>query len=186
MSIETGPAKQIHLEFDDPSLLPLLFGEHDRNLARIEQKLKVSLSSFGNTLRISGDEESAPVAQKTIEALYTGSKTIAARARRRAQLDFGVVDAAVKFANSEVEPGAFNGTAVVDTWKRATRPHPDPEDVHRGAGRWLVFGLGPAGTGKTYLAVAVAVVAQGPCGRPADSPARRSRPVSDWAFCRVI
>ena len=42
----------IHINFDDNSLLPLLFGEHDRHLARIEQKLGVSLASRGNRLAI--------------------------------------------------------------------------------------------------------------------------------------
>ena len=141
--------------------MPLLFGEHDRNLARIEQKLKVSLSSFGNTLRISGDEETAPVAQKTIEALYTRLEDDRGQGKKNSVLDFGVVDAAVKFASrTEVEVGAFNDrSAVVDTWKQVIRPRSPTQKTYIEALQTdeLVFGLGPAGTGKTYLAVAVAV-----------------------------
>ena len=65
------PVRPIHLQFDDNRLLPLLFGEHDRNLARIEQELDVGLSSRGNKLTITAtDAWAAAAARAAIGALY--------------------------------------------------------------------------------------------------------------------
>ena len=62
MSRRPNASERVQLQFDDNSLLPLLFGEHDRNLARIEQELGVSLVSRGNKLAISGPEGSVAAA----------------------------------------------------------------------------------------------------------------------------
>ena len=51
-------APPVHLQFDDNRLLPLLFGEHDQHLARLERELGVSMVSRGNQLVISGAEDS--------------------------------------------------------------------------------------------------------------------------------
>ena len=60
----------IHIEFDDNRLLPLLYGEHDQNLARIEQELGVSLASRGNLLAISGRPEAVAAARAALQSLY--------------------------------------------------------------------------------------------------------------------
>jgi len=65
----TQPGTPLHLQFDDNRLLPLLFGQHDQNLARIEQELGVSLVSRGNQLAISGP----PAAVQTARQVLTGS-----------------------------------------------------------------------------------------------------------------
>jgi phosphate starvation-inducible protein PhoH and related proteins len=152
----------IQLEFHDHSLLPLLFGEHDRNLTRIEQKLKVSLAPFGNTLRISGDGDAAPVAQRTLEALYRRLEKTRSKGREPWALEIGDVDAAMALVASgdgaeEVRRFAA-GEAVLETWKRPIHARSANQQVYVKAllEHELVFGLGPAGTGKTYLAVAVA------------------------------
>ena len=162
MSSDTLPAS-IQLEFHDHSLLPLLFGEHDRNLTRIEQKLNVSLSPFGNTLRISGDEASAPAAQKTLEALYRRLEKTRSKGRDPWALELGDVDAAMAWvASSGDGPDELKrfaaGEGVLETWKRPINPRSANQQVYVKAllEHELVFGLGPAGTGKTYLAVAVA------------------------------
>ena len=58
------------LQFDDNSLLPLLFGEHDQHLARIEQRLGVSLISRGNRLAIEGPPAAQQMARTTLNGLY--------------------------------------------------------------------------------------------------------------------
>ena len=151
----------IQLEFHDHSLLPLLFGEHDRNLTRIEQKLNVSLAPFGNTLRISGDEASAPVAQKTLEALYRRLEKTRNKGKEPWALELGDIDAAMAWvaAGDGDDVGGFAaGGAVLETWKRPVNPRSQNQQLYLKAllDHELVFGLGPAGTGKTYLAVAVA------------------------------
>jgi phosphate starvation-inducible PhoH-like protein len=152
----------IQLEFHDHSLLPLLFGEHDRNLTRIEQKLKVSLAPFGNTLRISGDDASAPAAQKTLEALYRRLEKTRNKGRTPWALEIGDVDAAMAWVAAGGDDDDVSrfaaGEGVLETWKRPVNPRSANQRAYLQAllDHELVFGLGPAGTGKTYLAVAVA------------------------------
>ena len=140
MSTETIGTSAIQLEFDDHGLLPFLFGDHDRNLARIEQKLGVSLACFGNTVRISGEEGACATARTTLESLY---------GRLAGERDSGGGDDA-RFDDR---------SATLGTWRRGVEPRSPNQHAYIEALRRdeLVFGLGPAGTGKTYLAVAMAV-----------------------------
>jgi len=149
----------IHLEFDDNRLLPSLFGEHDQHLVRIEQGLGVSLVSRGNRLAISGPAEAVAHARTTLIALYQ-------RLKRGLPVDMAEVDAAVRLVRAEDqagEPSLFERMGPDGTAVRTQRRHITPRSPMQAAylralrDRDLVFGLGPAGTGKTYLAVAVAV-----------------------------
>ncbi|HEX2114088.1 MAG TPA: phosphate starvation-inducible protein PhoH, partial [Alphaproteobacteria bacterium] len=83
----------ILLQFDDNTLLPMLFGEHDRHLARIEQKLGVRLSSRGNRVAVHGPHSSREAARDALLALYD-------RLRRGLEVDIGEVDAAVCLAEA--------------------------------------------------------------------------------------
>jgi phosphate starvation-inducible PhoH-like protein len=135
--------------FDDNALLPQLYGNHDQHLVRIEQLLNVTLSSRGNQLAISGAPEDAALARKALTALYE-------RLKRGLAVDLADIDAAVRFARV----GEPSGEAeAVRTRRRVIGPRSPGQRVYLEAlrERDLVFGLGPAGTGKTYLAVAVAV-----------------------------
>ena len=148
------------LQFDDNSLLPLLYGEHDQNLARLERQLGVSLASRGNQLAISGPSDSIQSASIALTALYE---------RLKKGLDVGdaEVDAVVRMAKSSSDPavGQAAATAVhsddltIRTRKRHVTPRSPGQAAYIEALRSheLVFGVGPAGTGKTYLAVAIAV-----------------------------
>jgi phosphate starvation-inducible PhoH-like protein len=150
-------AKPVYLQFDDNRLLPLLFGEHDQNLARIEQELGVSLVSRGNQLAISGPADQVALARAALTALYQ-------RLKGGLMVDRGEVDAALRHVRYEDsgEPGLFgaggDGSAI-RTQRRHITPRSPMQATYLRAMRDhdLVFGLGPAGTGKTYLAVAVAV-----------------------------
>jgi len=149
-------SQPLHLQFDDNTLLPLLFGEHDRHLARIEQALGVSLVSRGNHVAISGPPSAAERAREALMFLYD-------RLRRGLIVDQGEVDAAVRLATSEDNHGAGDLFGVEGLAIRTRKRHVGPRTP--GQVRYLkalrdnelVFGLGPAGTGKTYLAVAQAV-----------------------------
>ena len=155
----TPIASPHHMQFDDNRLLPLLFGEHDQNLARIEKELGVSLVSRGNQLAISGPSPSVAVARQVLAGLYQ-------RLKRGLDVDRGEVDAAMRLARQDdgLEPNLFGGADVKDgTAIRTQRRHITPRSAMQAHymrmlhEKELVFGLGPAGTGKTYLAVAVAV-----------------------------
>ena len=143
------------LQFDDNRLLPILYGEHDRHLARIEQSLGVSLMSRGNQIAVSGDPPAVAQARQVLNQLYQ-------RLKRGFAVDFSEIDAAIRLSQPEesTEPSLFgtDGVAI-----RTQRRHITPRSATQAQylrqlqERELVFGLGPAGTGKTYLAVAVAV-----------------------------
>jgi phosphate starvation-inducible protein PhoH and related proteins len=149
-------SQPLHLQFDDNTLLPLLFGEHDRHLARLEQRLGVSVISRGNRLAISGPPSAAERAREALIFLYE-------RLRRGLTVDMGEVDAAVRLASAEDNHGAgdlFGAEGLaIRTRKRHIGPRTAGQVQYLKAlrDRELVFGIGPAGTGKTYLAVAQAV-----------------------------
>ena len=148
----------ILLQFDDNTLLPVLFGEHDRHLSRIEQKLGVRLSSRGNRIAIQGPHSGREAARDALLALYD-------RLRRGLDVDMGEVDAAVRLAEAGEAGGNDTrdlfegGDLTIRTRKRHVAPRTAAQATYLKALREkeLVFGLGPAGTGKTYLAVAAAV-----------------------------
>jgi phosphate starvation-inducible PhoH-like protein len=150
----------IQLQFDDNALLPLLFGEHDRNLARIEQQLGVSLTPRGNRLAITGAPWSAAAARSALSVLYE-------RLKKGMDVDAADVDAAVRLAKrahdgedaNHLRELAGSGDLTIRTRKRSIAPRTPMQATYLQAlkDNDLVFGLGPAGTGKTYLAVATGV-----------------------------
>jgi phosphate starvation-inducible PhoH-like protein len=146
----------LHVNFEDNSLLPLLFGEHDRNLARIEQSFDVRVASRGNVLAITGPQAQADAAKQTFERLYDRLVTDKRKGGGNG-LAPADVDAAIRFAGTS-DDAKQRGIA---TWRRPIEARSPRQASYIDAlGAYeLVFGLGPAGTGKTYLAVAVAVAA---------------------------
>ncbi len=143
------------IEFEDNALLPPLFGEHDQNLLRIEQQLGVVLASRGNHLQITGTADSITVAAAVLEALYQ-------RLVRGLEVGDADVDAAVRLARQsggEAAELVYSEETEIITRKRRLSPRSPGQAAYVRAMRSspLVFGVGPAGTGKTYLAVAVAV-----------------------------
>lgn len=150
--------KTAHIQFDDNDRLPMLYGEFDRHLSRMEQQLGVSLSSRGNKVTLSGSPDAVAVARATLNALYD-------RLGRGLSVDTAEVDAALRFAASAAAKGdtraeaQFGGAAAIQTPRRHISPRSPGQKDYINAMRKseLVFGIGPAGTGKTYLAVATAV-----------------------------
>ena len=135
-------------EFANNALSQVLFGPHNVNLDRIEHLLGVALNVRGNSVSISGSEESAAEAVRVLDELY-------ALAGRQGHLETADIDAATRMA----EPRAGSDDLVLRTRKRHIAPRtPTQADYLTALNQCpLVFGLGPAGTGKTYLAVAKAV-----------------------------
>ncbi len=147
----------VFVTFDDNVLLPALFGEHDRYLARIEQQLGVALASRGNQIAISGSPWSTQAAELVLGSLYE-------RLKRGLEIDGAEVDAALRLAlqGGEDIEAVFREVGedlVIPTQKRRVEPRSLMQAAYVRALREydLVFALGPAGTGKTYLAVAMAV-----------------------------
>ncbi len=144
-------AATLLLDFEDNRLLPLLYGSHDKHLAQIEQRLGVSLTSRGNQIVIAGSAESASLAQRALERLYR-------RVKSGLPVDAGEVDAALRMsdtANTQTD----GDEPIIKTRRKRVSPRSPVQARYIEAMRRdeLVFGIGPAGTGKTYLAVCYAV-----------------------------
>lgn len=146
-----------HLQFDDNRLLSLLFGEYDKHISRIEQQLGISILSRGNQLMLSGLSGQVDIAKTAIKALYK-------RLEKGLMVSVAEVDAALRMATESNNRGnfaeEFNGDAKAIRTRRkqiVARTPMQAEYMKLLADKDLTFGLGPAGTGKTYLAVAMAV-----------------------------
>jgi phosphate starvation-inducible PhoH-like protein len=139
------------IRFDDNAACALLFGQHHVNLARIEQKLPVSIVTRGNEVFIQGqDDTEVRSAAAVLEDLY-------GQLKRGREVGREEVDAALRMAASD--GGDRHADLAVRTERRLVAPRsPNQARYMRLMDRHdLVFALGPAGTGKTYLAVAQAV-----------------------------
>ena len=148
-----GDGGSLVIAFDDNRLLTELFGEHDRNLARIEQGLGVLASSRGNKLVITGDPQARAQADRVFRDLY-------ARLKSGLEVNAGEVDGAIRMSSApEQEEGRGGVRLQIQTKRRVIGPRSPTQATYIDAlmKNELVFGIGPAGTGKTYLAVAVAV-----------------------------
>ena len=146
----------IRMDFQDNDILALLSGEHNHYLAHIEKSLDVTLDSFGNSIKIAGSAKSTKAARRVIEDLY---KKIHAGAV--ADFDKSMVDDALRWAINGHQDAPAAGAATIDTWKKTVVAKTKGQQDYLGLLRSneVVFGLGPAGTGKTYMAVARAVEA---------------------------
>jgi len=159
----TSPAShqaETRLTLPDNRLLVDLCGEYDRNLAQIEQAFGVQILRRGNELAIIGADAERQRAAEALQALYD-------RLEAGRTLEKGDVTAAIRFSGPS-EEGARSGDqlemfrggkTIIRTRKKSVEPRTrtQAEYVRNLFEKELVFGIGPAGTGKTYLAVAVAV-----------------------------
>ena len=152
-------ATETLLEFPDNFLLIDLCGEYDRNLTTIEDRLGVQILRRGNQLVVIGEAEASKDAVQVLQALY--NRLEAGRA-----LDAGDLDRELRMGPNPAAKGdqieLFKGeTARVEikTRKKLVEPRTDAQKAYVKSlfANELAFGIGPAGTGKTYLAVAVGV-----------------------------
>jgi phosphate starvation-inducible PhoH-like protein len=155
---EDAPLERV-LEFPENRLLIELCGEFDRNLAQIEHLLDVQIVRRGNALAVHGGARDE--ATHVLQTLYK-------RAEAGRSIEPGDIDAVVRLGNSEEDTGARDGDQMemfqtgdleIKTRKKTVEPRTKAQQDYVRAlyGHELAFGIGPAGTGKTYMAVAVAV-----------------------------
>jgi phosphate starvation-inducible protein PhoH and related proteins len=151
-------AVQIVLTFDDNRLASALFGQYGQNLALIERRLGVVATSRGNHVTIEGPREAGEQARRVLDSLYE-------RLKRGDELMAGDVEGAIRLAISQGSLFDFDRAAArehfeeINLRKRRVRARTPAQDAYvRALKRHaLVFSTGPAGTGKTWLAVAHAV-----------------------------
>ncbi len=145
----TDTTRPLIHEFQDNSRARILFGPHNANLERIESRLGVALDARGNTVTISGTPDLVAEANTVLEHLYD-------LAGRQGHIETADVDSAMRMVG---QPPDSAGPLVIRTRKRHIAPRtPMQTEYIRALDQFpLTFGIGPAGTGKTYLAVAKAV-----------------------------
>ncbi|TDL81991.1 PhoH family protein [Palleronia sediminis] len=159
----TSPVER-RIELDDNRLLIDLCGQYDANLVRIEDQLGVQIARRGNSLSVMGEPDSTLRAVEVLEALYS-------RLEQGREIEQGDIDAAIRMGGAPedeaVTPATdtdqmelFQGGRIeIRTRKKLVEPRTEAQKsyVRSLFGNDLCFGIGPAGTGKTYLAVAVGV-----------------------------
>jgi phosphate starvation-inducible PhoH-like protein len=157
-TIEEGTRAQIVLAFDDNRLASTLFGQYGQNLSLIERRLGVVADSRGNHVTIEGPRDSCEQARRVLEGLYEQLK-------RGDDVVSGDVEGAIRLSIAqgslfEHDPATSRpGFEEINLRKRPVRARTPAQDAYvRALQRHaLVFGTGPAGTGKTWLAVAHAI-----------------------------
>jgi phosphate starvation-inducible PhoH-like protein len=144
--------EQTTLEFPDNALLASLSGTHQRNFVRLEQKLGVRVAMRGNLVSIAGPHEARSRAAGVLRAIYSRLET-----GERAEL--ADIDAEIRFAcegSGQILGGEFGSPTIKTASSRVTRARSPAQAAYLDLMRThpLVMGVGPAGTGKTYLAAA--------------------------------
>jgi len=145
-------SEQLLLIFDDARRVPLLFGQHDENLVRLEQRLEVKLASRGNQVAITGTEENLEQARLALKSLYDQLEKVDS-------LTLADIDASLRFASIGETSNGISKSRELRTRRKQISPRTpgQAEYLDLLSNNELVFCLGPAGTGKTYLAVAYGV-----------------------------
>ncbi len=150
-------AQEEPLVLEDNSVAQTLYGENDRFLRAIEAEIGVEIQARGNRVRVSGDKLERKVAQRVPRDLYD---MVAAGIT----IDESDIRQLARMARSGASPAAraiFDGHAVEVGRHKRIVPRTENQRKYMGTilDADLTFGIGPAGTGKTYLAMAMAVSA---------------------------
>jgi phosphate starvation-inducible PhoH-like protein len=148
---------RVEILFDEQAVLGPLFGEFDANLVQIENRLGVLIAARGNRVVIEGAEDDVARARHVLVAMH--EKLLAGQA-----LDSGMIEAFIGLSNEPTLEGIITGDAkgppiMIRTRRKTIMPRTamQADYMRQLASRDIIFALGPAGTGKTYLAVAQAV-----------------------------
>jgi phosphate starvation-inducible PhoH-like protein len=149
------PPARITVAFDDNQLAMQLFGRHSENLALIERRLDVVADQRGNQVTLEGPRAACEQARLALESLYESL-------RSGHEITSGDVEGAIRQVTApprEAESGERGGFDQLRLRKRLVRARTHGQDAYLRALKrhTLVFATGPAGTGKTWLAVAHAV-----------------------------
>ena len=152
-------AQQVDLVFDNNRLASTLYGEFDQNLALLERRLGIDARARGNMVTLAGPPGALALARRVLESLYE-------RLLEGNDVQGGDVEGAIRMAESAeaqltlptLDESSRMRLAQIATRKKSVAARTPMQDTYiRAMDRCeLVFGVGPAGTGKTYLAVAFA------------------------------
>lgn len=137
--------------------MPLLFGEHNAHLSHIERKLGISIADRGNKLTLSGSPAAVQKAENVLHSLWR-------KLEKKQDISIAEIDATLRFlengnSKNNGQHAVSDENLVIKTRNKsiAARSPNQAEYIRAIQKNPMVFGLGPAGTGKTYLAVALGV-----------------------------
>jgi phosphate starvation-inducible PhoH-like protein len=155
---QVGDRSRIEVVFDRPQILGTLFGQYDQNLVSIENRLGVYILARGNKIQIEGEATAAARARDVLQGLYN-------RVAQGQDVDTGVVEAVIAMSAEPTLDGiirhdvATPPSIMIRTRKKTIVPRSATQATYMQALARddIIFALGPAGTGKTYIAVAQAV-----------------------------
>jgi phosphate starvation-inducible PhoH-like protein len=155
---QAGDMSRLEITFDRPHLINTVFGEFDRNLVAIENRLGVYISARGNRVQIEGEAGAIARARDVLNDIYS-------RVMRNEEIDPEAVQAIISMSAEPTLDGILRkdeGGApevMIRTRKKTLVPRSATQVPYMQAlaRDEIIFALGPAGTGKTYLAVAQAV-----------------------------
>jgi len=150
-------SKKTRLTFSEIDLARQLFGEQDGNLKRLADHLGVQIKARGNTVHLNGKEIAVDLSRLVLEQLYGLIKN-------KYPVYINDIDYALRILKKNRHADLkkiFLDTVYITAKKRAITPRNQNQKNYIEAirGYDIVFGIGPAGTGKTYLAMAMAVAA---------------------------
>jgi phosphate starvation-inducible protein PhoH and related proteins len=154
---EQSRRARTELEFDEATILGALFGQFDSNLVQIENRLGVYIAARGNKVQIEGPEDGVARARDVLKAMHQ-------RLLQGHEIDPGAVESLIAMSAEPTLEGIVAGgpdapSVMIRTRKKTIVPRSATqiEYMKALAARDMIFALGPAGTGKTYVAVAQAV-----------------------------
>jgi len=156
--VRTAPPRaRSEIEFEEAAVLGALFGQFDSNLVQIENRLGVYIAARGNKVQIEGPEEPVARARDVLKGMHQ-------RLMSGQELDAGVVESLIVMSAEPTLEGIVSGEdgapgVMIRTRKKTIVPRSATqiEYMKALASKDVIFALGPAGTGKTYVAVAQAV-----------------------------
>ena len=151
MSEQPTATQTDYIDFDDNRFVAELSGEHDAHVAILEDALKVRIDARGNRFAIQGPDGARGQAARALKRLY-------AKLESGGRVTPADVRAAINLSDKPSPSRTIQGPSI-KTPKRLieARSHNQADYLNKLASHDLTFGVGPAGTGKTYLAVAHAV-----------------------------
>ncbi len=145
------------IAFEEQAVLGTLFGEFDANLVQLENRLGVYIGARGNKIVIEGPEDDVARARDVLKAMHE-------RLLTGQELDSGTIESLIAMSGEPTLEGIITGETkqppmMIRTRRKTIVPRSamQAEYMRQLASKDIIFALGPAGTGKTYLAVAQAV-----------------------------
>ncbi len=151
---DKGHLQSVTRSFDDNRMLPVLFGQHDEFLSLIETELDVTITPRGNKISIRGDAMSCKRTGRVFDSLVN-------RINENLDIEVGDVKGAIRMSDDSAPESFENSSIRLKTPRKLISPRSPGQQTYLEAiaNHEMIFGAGPAGTGKSYLAVACAVAA---------------------------